>query len=248
MQQTRSKSSPLISVITVARNSLKHLPGCVASVAAQEGVEYEHCIVDGASTDGTVEFLQSHSNERLRWISEPDRGIYDAMNKAVRLARGRWIYFLGSDDRLRPDTLRTMASNFRHPLTIYYGNVWMTKRNIRYAGKFGAAKLALKNICQQAIFYPGPVFESHTFNERYTIQADWVLNMACWKDPRFPFQYVPMIVADFKDEGGLSSERRDLAIERDYTVLLKRYFPSRISLPLATAVSVWRFLKRKKIG
>lgn len=247
MQQDHPQERPLLSVITVARNSITHLPDCIASVAAQEGLAFEHCVVDGASTDGTTDFLRSCDNERLRWISEPDRGVYDAMNKAVRMARGQWIYFLGSDDRMRPGALRTMASFLRNPLTIYYGDVWMTKRNIRYAGPFDATKLALKNICQQAIFYPSRVFEAHTFDERYTVQADWVLNMACWNDSRFSFQYVPLIVADFKDEGGLSSERRDLAIERDYTVLLRRYFPFWISVPLCVIVATWRFLKRKKL-
>lgn len=247
MYSIHSKSCPLISIITVTRNSAKDLPDCLASVAAQGGVDYEHCIVDGASTDGTVELLRAQTNARLRWISEPDRGIYDAMNKAVRMARGQWIYFLGADDRLRSGALRTMTSYFRHPLTLYYGNVWMTKRQIRYAGRFGAIKLALKNICQQAVFYPSRVFESYAFDERYPIQADWVLNMACWKDRRFLFQYIPMIVADFRDEGGASSERRDLAIERDYTLLLHRYFPLWIAWPLTTAVHTWRFLKRKQI-
>lgn len=239
-------SRPLISIITVTRNAARDLPGCLDSVAAQTDVPYEHWVVDGGSTDGTLELLASRNDPRIRWISEPDRGIYDAMNKAVRLARGQWIYFLGSDDRMRADALRSMASFFRNPLTIYYGDVWMTKRNIRYAGKFGAAKLALKNICQQAIFYPARVFETHTFNERYTVQADWALNMACWKDSQFLFQYVPLMVADFKDEGGISSERRDLAIERDYTLLLRRYFRFWISWPLCVIVVIWRFLRRKK--
>ena len=238
---------PLVSVVTVTRNTAAHVAGCLDSVAAQDGADYEHWVVDGASTDGTVDVLRGRRDERLHWISEPDRGIYDAMTKAVRLAKGRWIYFLGADDRLRPGILREMASRLKGGNTLYYGDVWMTKRGIRYAGKFGGWKLALKNICQQAIFYPRSAFEFHAFEEKYAIQADWVLNMECWRDRRFRFEYVPVVVADFNDEGGASSVRRDLAIERDYVELLRENFPAWISWPLAAAAHGWRFIKRKKL-
>jgi glycosyltransferase involved in cell wall biosynthesis len=204
-------------------------------------------VVDGASTDGTVEMLRARNDPRLQWISEPDAGIYDAMAKAVRRAAGRWIVFLGADDRLRPGALREMAGHLHEANTLYYGDVWMTEKKIRYAGRFPAWKLALKNICQQAIFYPRSVFEAHAFEEQYAIQADWVLNMACRRDPRFRMEYVPMVVADFNDAGGVSSVRRDLAIERDYVMLLNRYFPAWISWPLSAAVFGWRLVKRKKM-
>lgn len=242
-----SEARPKVSVVTVTRNSAEHMAGCLDSVAAQQGADYEHWVVDGASTDGTVEILRGRNDERLHWTSEPDRGIYDAMAKAVGLAKGRWIYFLGADDRLRPGILREMESRLKDDNTLYYGDVWMKKRRIRYAGKFGGWKLALKNICQQAIFYPRAAFEAHAFDEQYRIQADWVLNMACWKDPRFRFEHVPAVVADYDDCGGVSSVRRDLAIERDYVELLKRYFPRKISWPLAAATHGWRFIKRKKL-
>ncbi len=242
-----SSSTPLISVVTVTRNSADHLAGCLDSVAAQEGAAFEHWVVDGASTDGTVEMLRARNDPHLQWISEPDAGIYDAMAKAVRRAAGPWIYFLGADDRLRPGALGEMAGHLQEANTLYYGDVWMTTRRKRYDGRFGRWKLALKNICQQAIFYPRSVFEAHAFEKQYTIQADWVLNMACRRDPQFLFLHVPMVVADFNDAGGVSSRKRDLAIERDYVMLLNRYFPAWISWPLSAAVVGWRFVTRKNM-
>lgn len=240
------KPSPLISVVTVTRNSAAHLSGCLDSVAAQAGADFEHWVVDGASTDGTVNLLRERNDPRLHWISEPDSGIYDAMNKAVRLAQGQWMLFLGADDRLRPGVLREVATRLRRPDTVYYGNVWKTGRGKRDAGRFSRVRLALRNICQQGMFYPQSVFDAHAFDLRYAIQADWVLNMACWNDARFRFEYMPILVADYNDESGVSSVRRDLAIERDYVPLLRRYFPPWISLPLALAVHLWRFVSRKE--
>lgn len=239
-----SSAQPLISVLTVTRNPGSILDVCLESVAAQTGISWEHWIIDGASTDGTVEYLRQHPHPRRQWLSEPDRGLYDAMNKAVRLAQGQWLYFLGADDRLRPDVLQLISAKLRDPQTIYYGDVWMIKQRRRYDGRFSRLKLAIKNICQQAIFYPRAVFESFSFDLAYSVQADWVLNMACRNDPRFAFQYLPLIVADFNDADGISSRQRDLAIERDYVRLLCRYFPPWIHLPLVAAVGIRRRLRK----
>ena len=91
--------NPQISVVTVCRNAMETLPRTVDNVLDQLGGVAELVIVDGASTDVTVEYLGG-LGERVRWISEPDEGIYDAMNRAVALSRGRWILFMGADDLL----------------------------------------------------------------------------------------------------------------------------------------------------
>jgi glycosyltransferase involved in cell wall biosynthesis len=89
-----------ISVITVTLNSERFLAECLASVAAQGDSLYEHIIVDGGSTDATVDIIMRHasSDTRVRWVSEPDRGISDAMNKGVALSTGDVITHLNSDD------------------------------------------------------------------------------------------------------------------------------------------------------
>jgi glycosyltransferase involved in cell wall biosynthesis len=240
-----SQGAPLISVVTVVLNAVQDLPLCLESVACQEGVNYEHWVIDGASRDGTQELLRDKSalDNRLHWISEADKGIYDAMNKAVDHVDGRWIYFLGADDRLKPGSLREMSEHLHDPRTIYYGDVWKVHARQRYAGRFGHIKLALKNICQQAVFYPRAVFEKHSFDLTYRIQADWVMNMACWRDVSLKFKYVPLVVADYNDEGGVSSQMRDYAIEKNYVPLLIRHFPARVAVPIIAAVWCWRGLK-----
>ncbi len=108
-----------ISVITVTRNAERFLPQCLASVAAQGDGLFEHLIVDGGSTDSTTDIIKAHadSSPRLRWISEPDRGIADAMNKGVALATGEIITHLNADDYYgTKDVLRTVQDCFsRNP-------------------------------------------------------------------------------------------------------------------------------------
>jgi glycosyltransferase involved in cell wall biosynthesis len=91
--------TPLISIICAVFNNAQDLPQCLASVAAQSFKSRELIVVDGGSTDGTVDILREHSDEIAYCESSPDRGVYDAWNKALQHARGEWICFLGSDDR-----------------------------------------------------------------------------------------------------------------------------------------------------
>lgn len=96
-------SAPDVSVVTVVRNGVKHIEHVLASVAAQRGVRTEHVVIDGGSTDGTVEILRRHTPRLGYWVSEPDSGISDAMNKGAARARGEWLMFLQSDDYFAAD-------------------------------------------------------------------------------------------------------------------------------------------------
>ncbi len=100
-----------ISVITVCRNSASTIGATIRSVQQQGWSDYEHLIVDGGSTDGTIELVQSLEHPRLRLQSGPDKGLYDAMNKGAAAARGDLFAFLNSDDYYcRPDVLDRMAA------------------------------------------------------------------------------------------------------------------------------------------
>jgi len=101
--------SPRVSIVTVVRNEPWGLRRTMDSVAAQALTDREYVIVDGASTDGTVEVIRERAAEVTRWISEPDSGIYSAMNKGVRLARGQYVCFMNAGDRFASaDALRSM--------------------------------------------------------------------------------------------------------------------------------------------
>lgn len=100
--------NPLITIITASYNSAKTIEKTIESICAQSYQNYQYVIVDGGSTDGTIEIIQSFEckfQNKLVWISEKDKGIYDAWNKGIRLAEGDWICFLGSDDLLCPNAL-----------------------------------------------------------------------------------------------------------------------------------------------
>ncbi|MES2883810.1 MAG: glycosyltransferase family 2 protein [Pseudomonadota bacterium] len=95
--------NPLVSVITVVFNGATHLGNCLDSVRRQQGIAFEYIVIDGGSTDGSVELIRQQQHGLAYWVSEPDRGIGDAMNKGIARARGEWLLFLHADDYLVAD-------------------------------------------------------------------------------------------------------------------------------------------------
>ena len=179
--------------------------------------------------DGSIEIIKSYQTELAVWISEADKGVYDAMNKAVTLARGQWLYFLGADDHLL-DGFETAMSCLKDKTTLYYGNVYRPIADRIYDGKFSTYKLACRNICHQSIFYPACVWDKYAYNLKYPFLADYEFNLRCFVDPSIKFQYLPITIAYFNDEGGLSATQIDIAFEKDKLKLLKEGVPFGIYL------------------
>lgn len=110
---------PLVSVITVVRNGESTIARCIESVLAQTYANVEHIIVDGGSTDETVSILRSYGNKITLWISEPDNGIYNALNKGIELAWGSHYIPLGCDDILLPNGIANLAQQANTNMVIY---------------------------------------------------------------------------------------------------------------------------------
>jgi glycosyltransferase involved in cell wall biosynthesis len=214
--------TPLISIITVNYNSGTKLAATCASVAGQ-AVDYEHLIVDGASSDGSQELGKERAakDPRIRIISEKDRGIFDAMNKGFALATGQYIFFLGAGDVMLPGSLAEITKHLPgETSTMVYGDVMMGSR--RYDGEFTARKLGSANICHQAIFYGRKAVERcGTYECKYTGFADWEYNFRCFGDASIRKIYVPVIVSIF-EEGG-NSYKGDPTFERDRLDLVRRH-------------------------
>jgi len=107
--------SPLVSIVTQVLNGVKYLEPCIQSVLTQSYPRVEHIIVDGASTDGSVELISCYARQypdRIRFISEPDRGSGDAFNKGLRMAKGKILGWIGSDDMYEPNAVESIVAFF----------------------------------------------------------------------------------------------------------------------------------------
>lgn len=225
-------TSALFSIIIPTFNAALDLKISLDSVLSQTGAEFEIWVIDGDSTDETRALLSSHG-ERVRWISEPDNGVYDAMNKGIAHAQGDWLYFLGAGDTMRPDVLRELAPHARElersgdVAALIYGDVWLCDENRHFGGAFAPARLRSWNPSHQAIFYGKSVFEKlGGYNLNYSTAADYAFNLACWGDDEIVKKYVPLVVADYQG-GGISVTRPDVAFERDKLKLIRRHLGAR---------------------
>lgn len=133
-----------ISIITATRNSGRTLRDTMMSVLRQDWADFEHIIIDGASTDNTLSVIQELEPQykgRLKYISEPDKGIYDAMNKGLRLATGDVVGTLNSDDFFSaPDILRLVASNIEHADAVYGDLQYITGDDVSQGTRFYSSR------------------------------------------------------------------------------------------------------------
>lgn len=131
-----SSRQPLVTVVTPSFNQAHFIEETILSVASQDYEPIEHIVIDGGSTDGTLDILRQHE-ERLTWVSEPDRGQADAVNKGFRRAQGEVLCWLNADDLLMPGTIRTVSDFFQHQTDAYfvYGDALAINRRGRPFGQ-----------------------------------------------------------------------------------------------------------------
>lgn len=229
-----SKPIELISVIIPTLDSAKTITNAIDSILQQTFDDFEILIIDGLSEDNTIPIARSYSDKRIRIFSEKDNGIYDAMNKGIKLSKGEWLYFLGSDDKLYNNTVFEDISELLY-LTkskAVYGNVimrgdnyWAKDKQV-YDGVFDIQKILTKNIAHQAIFYYRDLFKQiGKFNTKYKICADYDFNMQVMA--KCNFQHTNTTVAYFT-AGGMSTKEYDHAFARDFSDNIINYFHSHL--------------------
>src|SRR5579871_5963814 len=132
---------PLFSIITTTYNCGSKIDHTWASLLAQDFADFEYQVIDGNSKDGTQERLAAIKDSRVQFCSEPDRGIYDAMNKGIARAQGRYLFFLGAGDWLLPGVLQKISLHLAESNDVLvYGNVLMGTEESVYDGRFSRLK------------------------------------------------------------------------------------------------------------
>lgn len=202
---------PLVSVVVPAFNAGRLIAGCLQSVVQQDYQPLEVIVVDGASRDETrdvmAEFMAKHPH--IRFVSEPDKGVYDAINKGIRLAQGEWLYVLGCDDRLaHPHALSELAPLLESDAELVHAKVLRKSTGLTEGRTDVGSEIVLRNICQQAILYRRTLFQRlGDFNLKYPICADWDFNIRCFALPS-RVAHSDTLLCHY-DGGGLSSRVTD---------------------------------------
>lgn len=214
---------PMFSIITVTYNAASTLPPTLRSVAEQTCGLYEHIIVDGASSDGTIELALKFENPRIRFSSAPDRGIYDAMNKGLADATGDYVIFLNAGDTFHtPETLQQIADEVMandYP-GVVYGQTDLVDADRRRIGPrhlTAPDNLTLQSfsngmmVCHQAFVALRRITGPFNLNYRFSADYEWCIHVLQHSKRNV---LIPEVIIDYLSEGMTTRNRRRSLMER----------------------------------
>ena len=218
----------ILSVITICRNAKKMLEMTAESLICQNTINYQWIVIDGNSVDGTQSIIHKYEKNCDLFISEPDDGIYDAMNKGLSYAKGEYVLFLNAGDTLYNS--KTLSSiNFFINSDLIVGDLYFCqkKENNKSPIKLPQNYLLNKMLPHQATFFRRDIFDKYGyFDTSYRIAGDYEMFSRLIQKYKVSYAHVPDIIANF-DETGISSNDkfRNLRKKENHRIRWK-YFPS----------------------
>jgi len=237
-----------VSIITVCKNAEQHLERAIRSVVVQTYPNIQYILVDGKSTDTTLEMINKYRNKIDVMVSEPDTGIYNAMNKALKFVTGDIVYFLNSDDHICDiDVIADVANTFNRSANaeIVYGNVMVMLNGVNTELKFDCfnGKFLYKNtICHQALFIKKKIFDLiGGYDEKYQIHADVDWLMKAYFRHKVNLHYFDRTICHYSSDGFSSNPIYAEKYKYDRQEISGKYFlEARIKLGIKRSL--------KKIG
>jgi glycosyltransferase involved in cell wall biosynthesis len=222
-------ASPLISIITVVYNDDHHLLKTIQSVAGQTYGPIQYIIIDGGSTDQSVDIIRDNKAHISEWISEKDEGLYDAMNKGLRMAEGDYVWFLNSGDEIySPDTLENALRDLSDRPGFIYGDTVITDIEGREIGSRRLRPTENLNwrsfrkgmvVCHQAMIVRRDIAPEYNLDYQISSDIDWAIRSAR-KAGRL--HYTGIKLAKFM-EGGLSRQKLRTALKERFRILSRYY-------------------------
>ena len=223
------EKTPLISIITISYNAQSTIEPTLLSVASQSFRNYEHILIDGASTDDTLAITRTFSE--LRILSEPDKGLYDAMNKGLAMARGQYVIFLNSGDTFHSvNTLKQYAERALRGDDIIYGDTVIVDKNRHIIGKRHlSAPITLTFdsfskgmlICHQAFMVKRELAPAYDLNYKFSADYDWTIKCIAAADPR-KCTNIGQITIDYLSDG-ITDNNKIKSLKERYKIMSKHY-------------------------
>lgn len=204
----------IVTIITVCRNHAKELERTIRSVESQTWQEKEHLVIDGASTDDSLDVIKAHEASITRWVSEPDQGIYDAMNKGVKMAQGEWVIFMNAGDTFAGDD--TLQRVFGNPLDadVIYGDVIKEELVKKAEAPRNAHRMFY---CHQSAFVRTSCLREYPFDIRHKMSADFKQVKQLYLSGK-RFRQLDFPVANF-DTQGVSNRNRSAGLYDNIQVI-----------------------------
>lgn len=228
---------PLISIITVTYNAALFLEKTMQSVFNQSFRDFEYLIIDGASKDHTLDIIKKYTLKSenhdisLRWISEPDKGLYDAMNKGMNMALGKFLWFINAGDKIYDEnTLQTIVNAYKNnpDSDVIYGQSLIIDIEDNPLGerhKIAPKNLTQKNllnglvVCHQSILVNKNIAPRYDLQYRICADYDWTCNVLAKSQKNL---YIDKYISKFMTSGLSAIHRKKSWIERFY--IMKNHF------------------------
>ena len=209
MEYSKQTDNLRVSIVTICFNTMNSIEKTILSVINQTYQNIEYIIIDGGSTDGTVDVIRKYADKIAYWVSEPDKGIYDAMNKGIKVATGGWINFMNAGDRFHSaevvSSLFSTKTISENPDVIYGYQIHLFSYGA-YVRKYIPLHNFLKfmPIGHSSSFVKSQLLKEREFDCRYKVAADYNFFYQLYKEHK-RFIFVEELVAEFESESGVSN-------------------------------------------
>jgi glycosyltransferase involved in cell wall biosynthesis len=249
---------PKVSIITVTYNAERYLERTLKSVLTQTYPNKEYILIDGNSKDATIGIIKKNAHHIDFWLSEPDKGIYDAMNKGLRQATGDYVIFINAGDTFYEDSTLEKIFNQNTDADIYYGEAQMidskTFQPVGLRSEFTPHQLPEKLtwqsmargmvVCHQAILVKKTLIEDFDLSYQYSSDIDWVIRML---KKAQKIEHTHQIIATYL-LGGVSAKKRKKSLAERYQILQKHFgfFPNLLNHFFIFLRGLALVLKRRK--
>ena len=222
-----NKNTPKFSIITVCRNEVSGIRMTCESIIKQTYLNYEWIVIDGASTDGTLEIIEAYRHSINILISKPDKGIYDAMNKGIDKARGEYLIFINGGDAFA--TVNALALATQAPQKeIIYGDLRLDTFDgevLEYSDNFQVCDLIKSMLPHQATFYSRELFEAYgRYDTSYRIAADYELNARLISKYCVSRAHISEPIAVFNRDGVSNKASHKLIRKKENHQIRMKYF------------------------
>ena len=200
---------PRLSVITINYNNRKGLKKTIASVINQTFSDYEYIIIDGGSTDGSTEEVNRVADKLTYWVSEPDNGIYHAMNKGIKMATGAYCLFLNSGDCFYDHKVLDRMFAMKLNEDIIYSDVIIGRHINRYPIQLDITFFLTRSLCHQSTLLKKDLFDKYgLYNENLKISADWEFILRMILINGCSYKYLDSIILSKIEMGGISLSKK----------------------------------------
>ena len=223
--------NPLLSIITINLNNLEGLKKTIESVLAQTWQDFEYIVIDGGSNDGSKELIKSRKEQLKYWISEPDSGIYNAMNKGIIKSSGKYLLFLNSGDHLKDDDILEKIKDRIENQDLIYFDLEMYDDNKRILRKY-PDHLTFSFFLKDSLPHPATfikrelLLQEGLYDESYKIISDWKFFIDAVCKNNCSYTYVNECLTEFNLYGISSTEKMRMEMYRERKKFLEENYPA----------------------